>query len=99
MSAKSFYVYMMASRIGGTLYIGVASRLIERVYEHRTRMVSGFTKRYGVKMLVWYEAHSSAELAIGREKQLKEWRRAWKVQLIEDGNPRWLDLWPELRLG
>jgi putative endonuclease len=99
MNEKSFYVYMMASRIGGTLYIGVTSRLIERIYEHRTGMVPGFTKTYGVKMLVWYEAHSSAESAIGREKQLKEWKRAWKVRLIEDGNPRWLDLWPELRLG
>ena len=99
MNEKSFYVYMMASRIGGTLYIGVTSRLVQRVYEHRVWMVPGFTKTYGVKMLVWYEPHGSAESAIRREKQLKEWKRAWKIQLIEDGNPRWVDLWPELRLG
>lgn len=99
MNEKSFYVYMMASRIGGTLYIGVTSRLVQRVYEHRIGMVPGFTKTYGVKMLVWYEPHGSAESAIRREKQLKEWKRAWKIQLIEDGNPRWVDLWPELRLG
>ena len=99
MSTKSFYVYMMASRIGGTLYIGVTSRLVQRVYEHRVGMVPGFTKTYGVKMLVWYEPHGSADSAIRREKQLKEWKRAWKIQLIEDSNPRWVDLWPELRLG
>ena len=99
MNEKSFYVYMMASRIGGTLYIGVTSRLVQRVYEHRVGMVPGFTKSYGVKMLVWYEPHGSADSAIRREKQLKEWKRAWKIQLIEDGNPRWVDLWPELRLG
>ena len=99
MTEKSFYVYMMASRIGGALYIGVTSRLVQRVYEHRVGMVPGFTKSYGVKMLVWYEPHGSAESAIRREKQLKEWKRAWKIQLIEDGNPRWVDLWPELRLG
>ena len=99
MNEKSFYVYMMASRIGGTLYIGVTSRLVQRVYEHRVGMVPGFTKTYGVKMLVWYEPHGSADSAIRREKQLKEWKRAWKIQLIEDGNPRWVDLWPELRLG
>jgi putative endonuclease len=99
MNEKSFYVYMMASRIGGTLYIGVTSRLVQRVYEHRIGMVPGFTKTYGVKMLVWYEPHGSADSAIRREKQLKEWKRAWKIQLIEDSNPRWVDLWPELRLG
>ena len=99
MNEKSFYVYMMASRIGGTLYIGVTSRLVQRVYEHRIGMVPGFTKTYGVKMLVWYEPHGSADSAIRREKQLKEGKRAWKIQLIEDGNPRWVDLWPELRLG
>lgn len=93
MSEKQFYVYMLASRIGGTLYIGVTSRLIERVSEHRDEVVAGFTKRYHVHRLVWFETHHTAESAIRREKQLKEWRRAWKIKLIQERNPNWDDLY------
>ena len=92
MPEKQFYVYMLASRIGGTLYVGVTSRLIERVSEHRDGVVAGFTKRYRVHRLVWFEVHHTAESAIRREKQMKEWRRAWKVQLIHERNPDWDDL-------
>jgi putative endonuclease len=89
---KLFCVYMMASRRRGTLYIGVTSDLPKRVWEHREGVADGFTKQYGVKKPVWYEVHDNAESAITREKRLKEWRRAWKVELIEAGNPWWRDL-------
>lgn len=97
MSEKQFWVYILASRIGGTLYIGVTSRLPERIWEHREGVAEGFTRRYGVHRLVWYEEHGSAEHAIRREKQLKEWQRAWKIRLIEETNPNWDDLFPGLR--
>lgn len=93
MSEKRFYVYMLASAIGGTLYIGVTSRLIERISEHRDGVVAGFTKRYHVHRLVWFELHQTAAGAIRREKQMKEWRRAWKVKLIQERNPNWDDLY------
>jgi putative endonuclease len=93
MAEKQFYVYMLASRIGGTLYIGVTSRLIARISEHRDGVAPGFTKRYHVHRLVWFEAHHTAESAIRREKQLKEWRRAWKIKLIQELNPNWDDLY------
>jgi putative endonuclease len=96
MQAKLFFVYMLASRIGGTLYVGVTSRLIQRVWEHRNGLVEGFTKRYGVHRLVWFEIHAAAETAINREKQIKEWRRAWKIALIRERDPNWDDLWPAL---
>jgi putative endonuclease len=85
---KHFFVYMVASRPRGTLYIGVTSNLPKRVWEHREKAVPGFTKRYGVGRLVWYEPHDSAEGAITREKQMKEWQRDWKINLIERDNPR-----------
>jgi putative endonuclease len=85
-------VYMMASKRNGTLYIGVTSDLPRRVWEHREGVVDGFTKRYGVKMLVWYELHATMDAAIVREKQIKEWKRAWKLRLIETANPTWRDL-------
>jgi putative endonuclease len=94
--AKEFYVYMLASRLGGTLYIGVTSRLIARVAEHRDDLIPGFTRRYRVHRLVWFELHQTAEGAIRREKQMKEWRRAWKIQLIQERNPNWDDLYPGL---
>jgi putative endonuclease len=94
MTDKQFYVYILASRIGGTLYIGVTSRLVQRTYEHREGVAEGFSKRYGVKRLVYYEAHTTAEAAILREKQMKEWRRAWRIELIERENPNWVDLYP-----
>lgn len=89
-------VYMMASGIQGTLYIGVTSDLVLRVWQHRQGVVDGFTERFGVKRLVWYELHGSMQAAIAREKSLKKWNRAWKVRLIEEGNLAWRDLWDEI---
>ena len=86
-------VYLLASRRHGTLYIGVTADLVRRVHEHRTGAVSGFTRRYRVHALVWFEMHATMETAIGREKALKEWKREWKIRLIENGNPYWLDLY------
>ncbi|HVZ47037.1 MAG TPA: GIY-YIG nuclease family protein [Ramlibacter sp.] len=89
-------VYILASSRNGTLYIGVSSNLVKRAWQHRNREMDGFTKRYGVQRLVWYERHGDMEHAIVREKRLKKWQRAWKLQLIEERNPYWLDLWPEI---
>jgi len=86
-------VYILASRKNGTLYIGVTSDLVKRVWEHKNNLVEGFTKRYGVHLLVWYELHENMESAILREKRLKDWKRAWKIRLIESINPDWLDLY------
>ena len=86
-------VYILASKRNGTLYIGVTSDLVKRVWEHNNDLVEGFTKGYGVHQLVWYELHENMESAITREKQLKEWKRQWKLELIEDTNPDWLDLY------
>jgi putative endonuclease len=96
MRERQFAVYMLASRRNGTLYIGVTSDLIKRTWEHREGFVEGFTKQHGVKQLVWYELHESADSAIAREKQLKKWNRAWKIRLIEKSNPYWNDLYPTL---
>ena len=93
---KIFAVYIMASARRGTLYIGVTSNLPKRVYEHREGVVESFTKRYGVKHLVWYEVHEDPVAAITREKQLKKWNRAWKLELIETKNPEWKDLFGEI---
>ena len=93
---KGGYVYIVASRPRGTLYIGVTSDLIKRAWEHRNGTVDGFTKRYGCKALVWYEPFGEIELAIRREKQMKEWRRSWKIELIEATNREWSDLLPSL---
>ncbi|ESS67476.1 hypothetical protein MGMO_164c00110 [Methyloglobulus morosus KoM1] len=89
-------VYLLASQQNGTLYTGVTSDLLKRVYQHRTGMVEGFTKRYGVHMLVWYEIHEKMESPIQREKQLKNWPRIAKIRLIEQQNPNWQDLWHAL---
>ena len=93
---KSGFVYIMANRKNGTIYIGVTSDLVGRVYEHREGLVSGFTKRYGCKLLVWYEAHDDLQDARLRELRLKEWKRSWKVRLIEESNLEWDDLYPTL---
>jgi putative endonuclease len=93
-----FYVYILASRPYGTLYVGVTAELVKRVWEHKNRAVPGFTKRYGVDRLVWFETHESVETAIRREKQIKEWQRNWKINLIERDNPRWIDLYSNLSL-
>jgi putative endonuclease len=94
MVARSFYVYILASRIGGTLYIGVTNDLIRRVSEHRLKLAKGFTKKYEVGRLVYFEQFDDAENAIRREKRLKKWNRAWKIHLIEELNPNWDDLYP-----
>lgn len=84
---KQFYVYIMASQRNGTLYTGVTSNLVQRIRQHKDNLVEGFTSRYGVKMLVYFEVHETAESAIVREKQIKKWNRAWKLNLIEQNNP------------
>jgi putative endonuclease len=89
-------VYILASKKNGTLYIGVTSDVVKRVWEHNNDFVEGFTKRYGVHILVWYELHETMESAIVREKALKNWKRAWKLELIEVSNPDWLDRYGEL---
>ncbi len=93
---KQFYVYIMCSGRNGTLYTGVTSNLIKRIYEHKNGLVEGFTKRYGVHRLAWYEVHQTADMAIIREKQIKKWNRKWKMELIEKNNPDWSDLYNEL---
>jgi len=89
-------VYILASKRNGTLHIGVTSDLVKRVWQHKNDAFEGFTKRYGVHMLVYYEMHASMVEAIEREKQLKKWNRAWKLALIEERNPQWRGLWPEV---
>jgi putative endonuclease len=90
------FVYMMTNKPNGTLYIGVTNDLIRRVHEHRTHAVKGFTDRYNLERLVWFEPHAEPTAAIQREKSLKRWNRAWKVDLIESSNAAWRDLWPEI---
>jgi putative endonuclease len=94
--SKQPAVYLLASKRNGTLYVGVTSDLVKRVWEHRNNLVEGFTKRYGAHHLVWYELHASMDSAIKREKRLKDWKRTWKVQLIESANPDWEDLYPAI---
>ena len=87
---------MLASKRNGTLYIGVTSDLIKRVWQHKNDLAEGFTKRYGVHTLVWFEPHEDMESAITREKAIKEWKRQWKLKMIETSNPEWRDLYDEL---
>ena len=94
--AKQGYVYMLASQRYGTLYLGVTSDLVRRVWEHREAFVDGFTKTYRVKRLVWFEVHDDIYEAITREKQLKQWNRSWKIDLVHKANPLWLDLFDEI---
>lgn len=89
-------VYILASRRNGTVYTGVTSSLVERVWQHKNGVVEGFTKRYGVHLLVWYELHETMESAILREKGIKEWKRQWKLELIERTNPTWQDLYESM---
>ena len=93
MRPRHFYVYILASKIGGTLYVGVTNDLIRRVAEHRLKVIEGFTEKYDVVRLVYFEQFDDAENAIKREKRLKKWNRAWKVRLIEEHNPNWDDLY------
>lgn len=96
MSEKSYFTYIMASGRQGTLYIGVTSDLIKRVYEHKNHVVKGFTSKYEVVKLVWFEVHSTSLEAIASEKRLKRYKRKWKVDLIEKTNPEWADLYDEI---
>jgi putative endonuclease len=95
---KKFFVYIMASRRNGTLYIGVTSNLVQRVWFHKQGSIEGFTRKYSVKKLVYFEVHEIGESAITREKQLKKWERAWKIKLIEQGNPEWRDLYDTISI-
>jgi putative endonuclease len=90
----AYYVYLLASKKHGTLNLGVTNDIVRRVYEHRTKAVSGFTARYNIGKLVWFEIYDDAITAIAREKVLKKWRRDWKIRLIEKQNPEWVDLYP-----
>jgi putative endonuclease len=90
-----FFVYLLASKPYGTLYVGVTSDLAKRMWEHKNKVVRGFTAKYGVHRLVWFEAHEDFEAARQREKRIKEWKRVWKIELIERDNPHWLDLTPQ----
>lgn len=89
---KQFFVYIVTSGFNGTIYTGMTSELIQRISQHREGTYDGFTKKYNIKQLVWYEVHGNAESAIRREKQIKEWQRDWKKNLIERENPYWDDL-------
>lgn len=89
-------VYVLASKRNGTLYIGVTSDLVQRVWQHRCEFAEGFRKRYGVHRLVWYEVHETMESAILREMALKKWNREWKIRLIQETNPKWKDLYEEI---
>ncbi len=91
-----FFVYLLASNPYGTLYIGLTANLSRRVWEHKNKLVPGFTAKYGVDRLVWFEVHDNHEAALRREKQIKEWKRDWKINLIESNNRHWVDLYQDL---
>ena len=93
---KPGYVYLMASQRNGTLYIGVTSDLLARAYQHRNKLIEGFTKEHDCTLLVWFEGHADIEAARYRELQMKRWKRAWKIELIERENPQWKDLYDTL---
>mgnify|MGYP000032072530 CR=1 FL=1 len=93
---KTPAIYILASKRNGTLYIGVTSHLSARIYQHKNKLISGFTEKYDVSKLVYFESFETMECAITREKQLKKWNRAWKLELIEKTNPDWKDLYLEL---
>jgi putative endonuclease len=95
----AYYVYLLASDKYGTLYLGVTNDVVRRVHEHKSKVVAGFTKRYSVDRLVWFEIYDDALTAIAREKELKKWRRDWKIRLIAERNPQWIDLYPEIAAG
>ena len=94
--AKQFFVYITASKRNGTLYVGVTSDLPARAWQHKNKVTGGFTAKYNVDHLVYFEPHEQAETAILRERQIKTWRRAWKIRLIEEGNPEWRDLYGDI---
>jgi len=92
----SYYVYIIASRRDGAIYIGVTNNLVRRVYEHRIKAVPGFTSKYNITQLVWFEVYDDPVSAITREKELKKWKRTWKIQLIQAENPEWKDLYESI---
>ena len=94
---KNYYVYILASKKNGTLYVGVTSNLKQRLYQHKHNSNLGFTRKYNVKLLVYFEIYSDAKEAIAREKQLKWWKRSWKIDLIEKNNPLWKDLYENFK--
>lgn len=96
MIEKQPAVYLLASQRNGTLYVGVTSHLLRRIWQHKHHVLEGFTQRYSVACLVYFELHATMPAAIERKKQLKKWRREWKLRLIEEANPHWRDLWPEI---
>lgn len=93
---KQYYVYILASKKNGTLHIGVTNNLPKRVYEHKNNLIEGFTRKYNVHNLVYYESYSDIHAAITREKAIKKWKRAWKIELIEKSNPLWKDLYCDI---
>ena len=94
--ARQIAVYILASKRNGTLYVGVTSNLVQRIWQHRNNLAEGFTQRYQVHQLVCYELYEDIRVAINRERQLKNWKRRWKLELIEKSNPDWTDLWEEI---
>lgn len=92
----TYFVYILASKPRGTLYVGVTNNLIRRVFEHKNKLIEGFTEQYDVNLLVWYESSESIESAIAYEKKLKRWRREWKIEMIEEQNPEWVDLYQQI---
>ncbi len=96
MHAATYFCYIIASQINGTLYIGVTNNLLRRIAEHKQGLTCGFSKKYHIHQLVWYEVHQEIASALLREKQLKKWHRQWKIRLIEETNPEWVDLYPSL---
>ena len=94
--SKQFCVYILTNQPRGTLYIGVTSNLPQRIAQHKEKLVEGFSARYGLDRLAWFEMHETAESAILREKQIKKWNRVWKLELVEQANPKWRDLYPEI---
>lgn len=94
--SRTYYVYILTNRKNGTLYIGVTNSLIRRVYQHKHKLYKGFTEAYDVCKLVYYEEYNYVEEAIAREKQLKKWNREWKIRLLEEMNPKWIDLYPDI---
>ena len=93
---KSYYVYILASKRNGTLYVGVTNDLVRRAYDHKSNVIQGFTEKYGVHNLVYYESYTDVRDALTREKRLKKWKRQWKINLIETKNPDWRDLYEQI---
>ena len=93
---KTYSVYILCSQKNGTLYVGATSNLVKRVWEHKNQKIDGFTKKYKIHYLVYFEQHNNSEIAIHREKQIKKWNRLWKIRLIEEKNPKWKDLYQDI---